>query len=319
METVDLEEGTTDSVGGLTPSTLDADDYDDVPVHDQLPSVEEYKTNMTGIISVRGLTPSTLDADDYDDAPGHDQLPSVEEYKTNMTGIISPIVDDQGGDDDGEYVHDQLPSVEEVKAAAAPVTQQKSCCMVFFQGLGIFLLVAALLVAIIVPPVVMKKEPRHQSRWFEVVDYLETQGIATQQALADPKSPQYYAAAWIADYDGYYMPIPTSKTDKGLNRFVERYALAVLYYATNGPGWEYNVNFLTPVDVCNWFTDFKTTAGGYMRLGVSLCGEVEDAAVEGGSYLVLSVDLCEYFSMTSSRMQLNGFVFRSLATNVETS
>jgi hypothetical protein len=78
------------------------DDFDDVedggPVHDQLPSPEEYKAKMKeGFISptantkIAHTTPTTVIADEDEDyfhekdiTTVHDQLPSVDEYKSSI-------------------------------------------------------------------------------------------------------------------------------------------------------------------------------------------------------------------------------------------
>ncbi|KAL3918192.1 MAG: hypothetical protein SGILL_004356 [Bacillariaceae sp.] len=85
------------------------------------------------------------------------------------------------------------------------------------------------------------------------------------------------AANWIANVDTYQIPLPDGiDTDAPEDiiphtRFTERYTLAVLYYATAGENWKYQMQFLEPVDHCEWYQDFITTSGNIVRLGVAEC------------------------------------------------
>jgi hypothetical protein len=64
-------------------------------------------------------------------------------------------------------------------------------------------------------------------------------------SLRDPFSPQYAAMEWLRSTDntGIY-------TDR---RFLARYALATLYYSTNGKDWKNSTKWLTKSHECNWF------------------------------------------------------------------
>ena len=258
METVDLENGTADSVGGITGSTLAMDDEE--YVHDQLPSVEEYKTHMSGIVT----SPKTTD-------------------DVKQAGLIND------GDDDEEVVHDQLPSVEEVKAATQP--QQLSCWRKCCRILGFLLFLVALVAAVVLPIVLIGPNNtfnlKRSSRRADVVDYLVALSISSKTALETPGTPQCDAATWIADDDAFYMPIPPG-TNKH-NRFVERYALAVFFYATDGPNWHYNLNFLAPMDHCYWSQIFRTSSNALLQLGVYKCEDLTYADANSGGILVTSM------------------------------
>lgn len=174
---------------------------------------------------------------------------------------------------DEEPVHDQLPSVEEAKANAAldlsrddPEAAKPSrlrrcfCCACSCVCLA-FILVIILAAALpqvqegsrvsgsnggksannraptLAPGVY---EPR-----FESVKKFLTR-FSDMADLGREGSPQNEAAKWIADQDILHLP-----TDD--DRFVERYALAVFYFALDGPNWSYNLGFLTAEDHCKWF------------------------------------------------------------------
>jgi hypothetical protein len=253
----DLENGSTAeaSIGGTTQTTLDTVDYydkvDEEQVHDQLPSVEEYKTNMTGAAG----PPSPLMA----------------RVDMGTTG--------GGGEDDDVMIHDQLPTVDEYKASNGIVTQaadsgsscKRKCCCTLFAILFVGLIASAILI-----PVAMMRDGegarvRLFSRRQKVVDYLVEHSISDEEKLNTPGTPQYEAALWIADHDTYQMDIP----DKPEDRFLERYVLALFYHATGGSRWRYNPNFMTGADVCDWNGEtLSPNTANPIFMGVTGCKEL---------------------------------------------
>ena len=65
--------------------------------------------------------------------------------------------------------------------------------------------------------------------------------------------------------------IPTEPNDDGA-LFVQRYALAVLYYALGGPDWVFDARFFNKDDTCEWLQRF-TTQDGQFDMGVQ-CNNV---------------------------------------------
>lgn len=79
----------------------------------------------------------------------------------------------------------------------------------------------------------------------ELIESVSPNGSSTE-SLNDPSSPQYAALTWLegnANLDVY----PDWKK-------IQRYALAVLYYSTNGDDWLQNDGWLSDEDECSWFT-----------------------------------------------------------------
>jgi hypothetical protein len=62
-------------------------------------------------------------------------------------------------------------------------------------------------------------------------------------ALSDPTSPQYNALMWLDNLEAY----PNWKR-------IQWYALAVLYYSTNGENWQEIDGWMTDEDECTWLT-----------------------------------------------------------------
>jgi hypothetical protein len=90
-------------------------------------------------------------------------------------------------------------------------------------------------------------------------------------ALEDIQSPQFHAYAWLAADASYTDASHAQSYDQ--QRLLQRYALATLYFATNGPYWGNNDKWLSLLDECSWH-------------GVSGC---RDANLDGNA--IVSIDL----------------------------
>ena len=96
----------------------------------------------------------------------------------------------------------------------------------------------------------------NEERIERTIDFLRTTGISELADLQRIDSPQRRAVQWIGAEDGLRVPIPNPTTDFGTlmeRKFIQRYALAVFYYATNGDDWFYPFSFLNPIDECEWY------------------------------------------------------------------
>lgn len=302
----EVDNGTTDTVGGISTDTLDlesgdGDGDDDDHLHDQLPSVEEYKTNMKNIGS-----PSRLS----DGGRSRSRSNSRDTDGGEMAN---------GDDDDEEYVHDQLPDVDEIKAA---ITGDTSWGCIHY--LAIFVGLVVLTVIIVVPTILSQNKnnvsttssAQGQSpgqpasptrspvpaptvpplvRQDRIIKYLADVGISTETQLTTIGTPQNRAVEWLAFDDGLNMEVPDN--GKKYTRFVERYVLAVFFYSTNGPSWTYSMKFLTGVDHCEWHDDFLTNGGSIMRLGVADCNTVASSEQTNGGLLATVLSLRKLLSI----------------------
>ena len=92
-------------------------------------------------------------------------------------------------------------------------------------------------------------------RFDQVKSFLEDSGIATLTNLQTTTSPQYKAAVWMANDDERELDIPESLDEDESYKFVQRYAMAVFYYALGGAEWTRSLSFLSGEDVCDWSFD----------------------------------------------------------------
>ncbi|KAL7544471.1 hypothetical protein ACHAWF_007851, partial [Thalassiosira exigua] len=86
-------------------------------------------------------------------------------------------------------------------------------------------------------------------------------GVSPVEAFQTLHTPQSRALSWMAHEDVLrYNPT----NDHWIKKIVQRYALAVTYYSTNGPGWRHTLHFLSNLDECDWnrkYAGYFTGAG----------------------------------------------------------
>jgi len=130
------------------------------------------------------------------------------------------------------------------------------------------------------PPIVPSSLPPASSdsptRLEQTLNYLVSSGAANSEDFEGADSTQRKAAYWIAIEDQFQMDIPTITTsDIGIvthTRFIERWTLAIFYYSTGGATWKNNVNFMQPIDHCDWYELFIDGTGSFVKMGVTQCG-----------------------------------------------
>jgi hypothetical protein len=74
----------------------------------------------------------------------------------------------------------------------------------------------------------------------------------------DPTSPQARALDWLQDDPRH--------NEYELYRLLQRYALAVLYYSTNGDSWENRTGWLSSDNECEWYNDDQELCDESFRL-----------------------------------------------------
>ena len=77
--------------------------------------------------------------------------------------------------------------------------------------------------------------------------YLSTVVSTSRDVVLDPNTAQGKAFAWLKEVDG---PNQTFLSD---SEMVERYVIALLYFILNGQNWLQSDEFLSHLQVCNWF------------------------------------------------------------------
>jgi Leucine-rich repeat (LRR) protein len=109
---------------------------------------------------------------------------------------------------------------------------------------------------------------RTPSRLENVKAFVSTNGWSSLESTLDEDSPQYKASLWYADFDPLNMELQNTEVVRN------RYALAVLYFAFDGPHWSYNLNWMTSYDAsCEWNDIWESTSGTPVIVGAVCNGE----------------------------------------------
>jgi len=105
----------------------------------------------------------------------------------------------------------------------------------------------------------------------QTVGFLDDYSYSSAEALKDPTSAQFMAAAWISDYDLIQYPVPTvASTGMDIAQFIERYVMAVFFYSTGGPkDWTDRHKFMSEEHLCAWFTSKNLNDGEVVAIGLS--------------------------------------------------
>lgn len=101
-------------------------------------------------------------------------------------------------------------------------------------------------------------------RFQEAARVLLRRDVSIRQELLSPTraTPQYLALTWIADED----EAATEPTDE--DSMIQRFSLAVLYYATGGDEWIDGYGFMSASNECDW----NSLRSG-VQFGVTECSE----------------------------------------------
>jgi len=129
-------------------------------------------------------------------------------------------------------------------------------------------------------PIVTEQTPSPTNSRFEL--FWNTLFPVSGEALNDESTPQYETLRWLAYNDTLGLPAE----DDASKELVERYVIALLYFSTNGAGWDQDYKFLQGPSICDW-NDFDTTSGvncdsdGYVsgiRLGTFVVDSCHNAS-----------------------------------------
>jgi hypothetical protein len=113
------------------------------------------------------------------------------------------------------------------------------------------------------------------TRQEQIVAFLNSRFVlGNPAALQDPWSPQSHAATWMATADG--VDIPESNAYADSFPFVQRYTLAVLYFAwSNGTSSNPSIPFVNGKDECDWNMELSMITGETIKVGAQ-CNEAKE-------------------------------------------
>lgn len=185
-----------------------------------------------------------------------------------------------------------LPSVEELKSDAALSTSGPNKRKRNLFILGVVLVALAVIIGLSVGLSQSNKSGstsnqaslKQASRAGRVAQFVISEGLSDSTAINSTGTPQNLAVSFMAIGDEAQLDIPLKKTDPDAFKFIQRYALAVFYYALGGESWDYNgLNLMSKDDTCRWYETLFTSSGYAEDYGV-LCddeGHVTVLAIPG--------------------------------------
>ena len=219
----------------FNPSTNPQDDDGEIdpesPVHDQLPSVEQARMFAATILNESERRDSRRNI--FSSSPPHSPRRDGE-----MTPLSS-FVRGKHSLDNGRRLR----------------RKHAMCRMLCVTCIVLILTAFALAVVILVHGSGGDHSVGSSGRMKATVAFLSEKGISDADSLTRSESPQHKAAYWLASKDKLRLDIPEI-SDREYVQFLQRYVLAVLFYALDGDNWKDNLRFLGGHE-CGWFKPVK--------------------------------------------------------------
>eukprot|EP00957_Ditylum_brightwellii_P051646 3916296-Ditylum_brightwellii.AAC.1 len=85
----------------------------------------------------------------------------------------------------------------------------------------------------------------------DVVRLFRELNVSTKEQLLDKNTPQWKASNWVANEDSISPPL-----DIGSQKYIQRYIMAVFYYAMDGPHWsDCSAGTICKGDASSWLSE----------------------------------------------------------------
>ncbi|CAJ1935905.1 unnamed protein product [Cylindrotheca closterium] len=114
-------------------------------------------------------------------------------------------------------------------------------------GIAAFVILAAIIATVLVLVVFKPKQPIGYEEYQEDLLAALRGDRSYLGDQSDDDTPQGKALKWLKSDTGSLVDVTPADV------MVERYAMAVFYYATDGPNWEEQAGFLTQPSICEWW------------------------------------------------------------------
>lgn len=247
---------------------------------------EEEDNNMDDIENVN-INDNDDDDDDVDNKPQRHHIRIGSSSVTNNgTNIIH----------DDDEIGESLPTAEEIKRETNFISNEernKLTNRLFKHRYMILILFICIIILMILGIAIIgiKKSKQNSSENSNsntskrrnvdlqtLTNYLQDQYrielFEAGQASSSFNTPQFKAARWLSEMDGANFHLPgSSGNDEDDNevykyRYLARYLMAVQYYATDGPNWKNQFNFLSSKDICDWIGYIDTSSNDVELAGI---------------------------------------------------
>lgn len=149
------------------------------------------------------------------------------------------MADSNKQEDEGIIREDTTPD----QASASNQQRKKKLILI---GIISFLVLAGIIAAVVVLVVLKPKQPTGYHEYQE--DLLAAlRGKRSYLGDQPDDTPQAKALNWLKTDTGSLVDVTPPHV------MVERFAMAVFYFATDGPNWEHKAGFLTQPSICEWW------------------------------------------------------------------
>jgi hypothetical protein len=227
--------------------------------------------------------------------PPHQTLPGAvrvagfdqEDQNDSTFSVTTTTVESGRGNTDSEDLISAQLVGDIPEAEIVEEKQQCSSRLKIWSGVAVVLLVTVAVVLGTVLTRVLKvptSTPSPQEILKELQSLLSSVSFDSGTALKTPSSPQNKALNWLANNN-------TNLEEYTDDQKIQRYALATLFYSTNGTSWDKKDEWISGFDECRWYNN-----------GTSLCksGSIETLSLWGNNLvgtipdeLALLSNLCE--------------------------
>jgi hypothetical protein len=239
-----------------------------------------------GAVKVRGINPREVSQQSfiYSDHQGATQEEAKEDVDDNTSLVPSSVVAEAVDDD--QLFHETLArlklemveadNVVMVEGDSEGKKQRRANIKKRTIGAGALILavviIAAVLIAVFASRSSNNKQPRQQTpttapsqqptaapiTLLEVFrSVLLDHNVSTIQDLDHYNSPQSHALNWLANDDKFL------NASSSVESVIDRYVLAVVYYADGGTHWNHPSIFLTNESICTWHNFVANGTGAF--------------------------------------------------------
>mmetsp|Transcript_26413 Transcript_26413/g.64362 ORF Transcript_26413/g.64362 Transcript_26413/m.64362 type:complete len:367 (-) Transcript_26413:119-1219(-) len=154
--------------------------------------------------------------------------------------------EEENAESQEENQHDGIMAEEESPNATtpSPSTRKRKFLLI---GIAAFVILAGALAAILVLVVFKPKQPIGYEEYKEDLLSALRGDRSYLGDQSEDDTPQGKALKWLKSDTGSKVDVTPAHI------MVERYAMAIFYYATDGPNWEEQAGFLTQPSICEWW------------------------------------------------------------------
>lgn len=167
-----------------------------------------------------------------------------------------------------------LPTPEEMRATITPSRGSSSWKkrLLYYGVPAILLIVLIIGVSVGVSNKKNSGGEERRASFVDVFEFMVENEVSDRSTFDNSQSPQSKAARWMAEEDPLNLGVPSSDVEDNEGyKFMQRYVLAVCYFANGGDNWISPFQFLTGAPTCGWSGILGILSNGSPYYFGSLC------------------------------------------------